>query len=83
MASSGSVTLSYRVVGVNTASTTLGSDYINSYTADTINTTTFTPTYQGTSFVSVSNASSKIYLIVNISPAVKTFNVYLSALRVA
>jgi len=82
-ASSGSTTLTYRIVGVNTVSTTLGNDYINSYTADALNTTTTTPTYQGTSFLSVSSASSNIYLVVNISPAVKTFNVYLSALRVA
>ena len=80
---SGSTTLNYRITGVSTTSATLGNDYIHSYSADTINTTTLTPRYQGESFLSVSSASSFIYLVVNISSVVGTGSVYLSALKVA
>jgi len=80
---SGSTTLNYRITGVSTTSATLGSDYLYSYSADTINTTSLTPIYQGTSFLSVSSASSFIYLVVNISSVVGTGNVYLSALKIA
>ena len=81
---SGTAFLLHKVIGVGITSTTLLPDrYFKTTTEEVINTTNLTPTYQGTYFLTTANASSTIYLICYISPVIQTYNIYLSALRIA
>jgi len=84
MANSGSVSVTSKIIGIGVVSTTILADSSKNDTVpETINTTNLTPTYQGTYFLTSANASSTIYLIVNISSVIKCYNINLSALRIA
>lgn len=84
MANSGSVSVTSKIIGVGIASTTILADSSKNDTVpETINTTNLIPTYQGTYFLTTANASSTIYLIINISQVIKCYNINLSALRIA